>query len=856
MSQELLINVVYEHLQPHEVHAVQRGLVTVLVTGLPVSGADLYFYFNANSFRGKQPGLNILFLCEPVVVLPGQYDEKIWDHFDYIFTLYDKVIDMNPEKFKKVLLPRVGFTINTPITENIEEREKKYPLENRKNAICMINGNKISRVPGEGYSKRIEAALWFHLYSHIPFDVFGNPPFSLPNYKGVLPAEERFPTLANYKYGLCFENVIHPEYSIGYVDKILDCLESRTIPIYLGTPDINKYIPEECFIDFRKFKNYRELDNFLQSIDDRMYQGYIENIDRWVFRGGLRPFSMYGSYDKLVELLAGVTGNQLCAFFNDMEEWIPGLAPFHLNHLQMTAPAASVWTYQYLATARSPLIDYIKNEPEISPEARERLEQVRQLKNDGKLPKAATAFEAELSEGIFNGDLVYEFAQILIEMGRYEESFEQLMRVQMLNSSHSLALNDLAALCILKKEYKQAVQYLHQAIDADKNNYSAIENLIDLLSNLGYKDYVLQFSHTLLEQSPKDDRLKVILRKHNLPTRCQKLLLNGIKSPNFSLSPIFLNELSEIFEVDAFVETGTFLGGTTLEASKVFKSVYTIELSEDLFRQAQLRFLDRKNIQAYQGDSGELLPDLLKKVKGKIIFWLDGHYSEGLTAKAEKNSPILEELKAIKTAGITDAIILIDDLRMFPNSWTRVPENDSLNGYPAIPQLLQAIQDINHAYNIMVLGDILLIFPVEYALTSSPFILSCTLSRLYDETEGENEHILKAEQTIGKAKGEELLMINNLFSLTTSPDCAGLGEHYKLWKALSLIEHNDLENACELLEALITNGFNHWRIHWYLAQSAFHSKKTQLAEKELQVLLQEKPEFQEAQSLSRDLQFQ
>ena len=39
-----------------------------------------------------------------------------------------------------------------------------------------------------------------------------------------------------------------------------------TIPIYLGAKDINKYIPEETFIDFRRFENISDLNNFIKKI--------------------------------------------------------------------------------------------------------------------------------------------------------------------------------------------------------------------------------------------------------------------------------------------------------------------------------------------------------------------------------------------------------------------------------------------------------------------------------------------------------------------------------------------------------------------------------------------------------------
>ena len=162
------------------------------------------------------------------------------------------------------------------ITARMDERDTKYPLGGRNPGVCMINGNKGSKVTGELYSKRIETAMWFHEHSSVPFDVYGNPPFSLPNYRGIIPQDQRLATLSRYRYSLCFENVHHPVFSLGYVDKILSCLETRTIPIYLGADNIDAYIPRECFIDFRSFRDYGELDRLLGATSEKQYRDYVE----------------------------------------------------------------------------------------------------------------------------------------------------------------------------------------------------------------------------------------------------------------------------------------------------------------------------------------------------------------------------------------------------------------------------------------------------------------------------------------------------------------------------------------------------------------------------------------------------
>ena len=44
-----------------------------------------------------------------------------------------------------------------------------------------------------------------------------------------------------------------------------------------GASNITTYIPENCFIDYRKFNSKEEMYDFLKNITEDEYQTYIEN---------------------------------------------------------------------------------------------------------------------------------------------------------------------------------------------------------------------------------------------------------------------------------------------------------------------------------------------------------------------------------------------------------------------------------------------------------------------------------------------------------------------------------------------------------------------------------------------------
>ena len=98
---ELYINHIYGHQSPKIIKAFKRGNVTILCTHLPIEGCDHYVYTNSFSYCGKMPGLNILLMPEPSVVLPGEYNDHVWQHFDHVFGLFDVLTDRGT-KFHKI----------------------------------------------------------------------------------------------------------------------------------------------------------------------------------------------------------------------------------------------------------------------------------------------------------------------------------------------------------------------------------------------------------------------------------------------------------------------------------------------------------------------------------------------------------------------------------------------------------------------------------------------------------------------------------------------------------------------------------------------------------------------------------
>jgi hypothetical protein len=128
-----------------------------------------------------------------------------------------------------------------------------------------------------------------------------------------------------------------------------------------------------------------------------------------------------------------------------------------------------------------------------------------------------------------------------------------------------------------------------------------------------------------------------------------------------------------------------------------FEKIISIELGDDLYSNAKIRFKKNKNIIILKGDSGKILPTILSDLKDPAIFWLDGHYSAGVTAKGEKDCPIFEELNSIFQSKKFNHILLIDDARCFNG------EGD----YPTIEKLIEYVKSKNENYQVEVKNDII-----------------------------------------------------------------------------------------------------------------------------------------------------
>ena len=213
--------------------------------------------------------------------------------------------------------------------------------------------------------------------------------------------------------------------------------------------------------------------------------------------------------------------------------------------------------------------------------------------------------------------------------------------------------------------------------------------------------------------------IKNIVRKIPYTQRCYHFLLDYLEiTDNHSEKPVDPHEeyfrlhkikennlrlLAEQYACEILIETGTYYGQMVEAMRNEFKEIYSIELSEKLFLDAENKFAEYGHIHLFHGDSAVVLPEIIPKMDRRALFWLDGHYSAGDTACGEKQTPVFEELDSLTASPDYGHVIVIDDARLF----------DGTDDYPTLSDLCVFLKNKGYLehHKVTVVDDAIRILP-------------------------------------------------------------------------------------------------------------------------------------------------
>lgn len=162
-----------------------------------------------------------------------------------------------------------------------------------------------------------------------------------------------------------------------------------------------------------------------------------------------------------------------------------------------------------------------------------------------------------------------------------------------------------------------------------------------------------------------------------------------------------LSKIANEHGAEIFVETGTFRGDTPWYFRADFRKIYSIEVQPQLAELAAKRFSKQPHIEIIEGDSAKKLAGIIPHIDGPVLFWLDGHYSAGITGRGENDCPIWGELAAINGNLAHPFVIIVDDARCFGMD----------TGYPTLDELRAYVSERLPSHRMSVENDLIRITP-------------------------------------------------------------------------------------------------------------------------------------------------
>lgn len=232
--------------------------------------------------------------------------------YGYLFVGFKKNVETIGKKFIPMYFPE-PYSQDAVIETNFASKKLATMICGNKRAVLTLKRVLAGILSGkfyrELYKERLDVVKYFSANSG--FDLYGikwdKPiagaeeemrPFVNQCYRGAV--DDKLATLAGYKFTFALENTVCP----GYVtEKIFDAMFAGTVPVYLGAPDITDFVPKECFVDMRDFKNYGDLEKYLDGMAEEEYEKYIQGINDFINSDKYRIFSQEYFIEQMLGLL-------------------------------------------------------------------------------------------------------------------------------------------------------------------------------------------------------------------------------------------------------------------------------------------------------------------------------------------------------------------------------------------------------------------------------------------------------------------------------------------------------------------------------------------------------------------------
>lgn len=215
--------------------------------------------------KDKKPKdlIRFVFLLEPPEIsniLYGKLNNTIHqyqDNFDYVFTHNNSVLE-------RLLNKSFLFEYGTTWINNFNlETGKIFEISTLVGGKNMVDGHKLRHKVWVSQNE-IKTPTKFFLSGN--FGGIGNY-----NNNPVLGVDKK--PLFNSQFHVCIENVKRDNW---FTEKLIDCLQTKTVPIYYGCPNIGNWFDTRGFFIVN---NLDDIINVCNNLDDKTYNNMMPYIE-------------------------------------------------------------------------------------------------------------------------------------------------------------------------------------------------------------------------------------------------------------------------------------------------------------------------------------------------------------------------------------------------------------------------------------------------------------------------------------------------------------------------------------------------------------------------------------------------
>lgn len=203
-----------------------------------------------------------------------------WKLFRRVMTWNDDLVEWNPGRCVKL--------------NYAQEFPTEIPPADDRHFCAMIASNKTSVHLESLYSERIRAFKWFERYQPTKLDLYGPGWQGFTSlWRGAIPPGMKRRMLQSYRFSIVFENAREP----GYItEKLFDSMIAGCVPVYLGAPNVERWVPPSCYVDVRHFLysgsiDYAGLHRYLEEMPHSLWAAKRGATRSWMNSTAAKPFT-------------------------------------------------------------------------------------------------------------------------------------------------------------------------------------------------------------------------------------------------------------------------------------------------------------------------------------------------------------------------------------------------------------------------------------------------------------------------------------------------------------------------------------------------------------------------------------